>query len=210
MRSLGIGIGLLIGVVGFAVAAEYGWKELFNGKDLTGWVGKGWIVEDGAIARKAGGMLYSAEQYGDFVLDLEFKISKGGNSGVFVRTGDMKDPVQTGFEIQVFDSVGKTKLGKHDCGALYDALAPAKNVQKPLDQWNRMVITCKGNRITVEMNGEQILDADLDKWTESRKNPDGSPNKFNTPLKDFPRKGYIGLQDHGSPVWYRNIKVKAL
>jgi len=73
-----------------------------------------------------------------------------------------------------------------------------------------MTITARANNIYVVMNGEQIIDMDLNLWTEPHKNPDGSTNKFNTAYKDMPRTGHIGFQDHGDPVWYRNIKIKPL
>ena len=87
---------------------------------------------------------------------------------------------------------------------------PSKNTAKGPGQWNHAVITCKGAKITVVMNGEQIVDADLDRWNTPRKNPDGSRNKFRTALKDFPREGHIGFQDHGKPVWYRKVRIKPL
>ncbi len=73
-----------------------------------------------------------------------------------------------------------------------------------------MTITAEANKIYVVMNGEEIIDMDLDQWTEPHKNPDGTPNKFNTAYRDMPRAGHIGFQDHGDPVWYRNIKIKPL
>ena len=74
-----------------------------------------------------------------------------------------------------------------------------------------MTITTKGSMITVVMNGESIIIMDVDQWTESHKNPqDGSKNKFNNAIKDFPRVGHIGFQDHGKPVWYRNVTITSL
>ena len=73
-----------------------------------------------------------------------------------------------------------------------------------------MTITAEANKIYVVMNGEEIIDMDLDLWTEPHKNPDGTPNKFNTAYRDMPRVGHIGFQEHGDPVWYRNIKIKPL
>jgi hypothetical protein len=194
--------------------AEKGWIRLFNGKDLSGWKARpnGWAVEEGGVLarRKGAGYIWTEQPYGDFILDLEFKLAKGTNSGIFIRTANTRNAVQTGIEVQVLDSFGKAKVGKHDCGAVYDCLAPAKNAVKKPGEWNRIQVTCKGPKIEVVLNGEQVVDMDLDKWTQARRNPDGSRNKFGTAYKDMPRRGHIGFQDHGKPVWYRNIRLKCL
>ena len=189
-----------------------GFVALFNGKNLDGWNAKpnGWAVVDGVLTRKPrSGYIWSKESFGDFVLCAEVKVSRGCNSGIFFRT-DPKNAVQGGFEIQVFDTTGKTKLGKHDHGALYDALAPSANPAKPVGEWDRFIITCKGPKITVSINGKQVVNANLDDWTTGNKNPDGSRNKFKTALKDLPRTGHIGFQDHGPNVWFRNVYLKKL
>jgi hypothetical protein len=174
-------------------------------------------VEDSVIALKGrtdrqehnDNYLWTPVTYGDFVLDLEFRVIQGTNSGVFIRTSDPRDPVQTGIEIQVGSSAPGRPLGRGSVGGIYDLVAPKTNPLK-LDDWNRYVITCEGPKISVVLNGELVSQANLDLWTEAHKNPDGTPNKFDRPLKNYPRTGYIGLQDHGSPVWYRNIRVKRL
>ncbi|HLF95193.1 MAG TPA: family 16 glycoside hydrolase, partial [Planctomycetota bacterium] len=71
-------------------------------------------------------------------------------------------------------------------------------------------VTCRGSRVAVVLNGEPVVDMDLDRWTEPLKNPDGSKNKFPRAMKDFARSGYIGLQDHGRPVWYRGLRIRRL
>jgi hypothetical protein len=116
---------------------------------------------------------------------------------------------QTGIEVQISDSYGK-EPNTHSCGAVYDCLAPSKNMEKKSGEWNHIIITAKENKINVVMNDEQIIDMDLDLWTEAGKNPDGTKNKFRTAYKDMPREGHIGFQEHGHPVWYRNIKIKVL
>ena len=187
------------------------WKSLFDGKDLSGWQnasggkpGAGWVIQDGAAVReKQAGDIWTKERFGNFVLDLEFKTE--GNSGIFIRTGNPRDCVQTGLEIQVLDP--QRAPSKHSCGALYDALAPTKEMTKK-GQWSHAVITAAGSKLTIVMNGEKIIDTDLDRWDTPRKNPDGTPNKYNKALKDFPREGHIGLQDHGAKVSYRNIKIQ--
>ncbi|HEX7572514.1 MAG TPA: DUF1080 domain-containing protein, partial [Bacteroidota bacterium] len=97
-----------------------------------------------------------------------------------------------------------------DCGAIFDCLAPSANAVRPPGEWNHYTITCKGSMITVVLNGRQVIAMDLNRWTEAHKNPDGTPNKFNTAYKDMPRVGNIGLQYHGHPVWYRNVKILTL
>ena len=186
-------------------------EKLFDGSNFDAWKmnkTNGWVIEDDTMALKEGGDIWTKERFGDFVLDLEFKVSSECNSGIFFRTADLKDPVQTGIELQVLDSAGKPNPDKHDSGAMYDLLEPSSNTMKSDGEWNHVIITCKDNLIKVNMNGTQIIDMDLDKWTIPQKNPDGTNNKFKTALKDFSRDGHIGFQDHGHPVWYRNVKIK--
>jgi hypothetical protein len=190
-----------------------GWVLLFDGKTPEGWTNlKPANIEDGCINPNKSGnyVTFAKEKYGNFVLSCDFKVSKGCNSGIFIRTGEAKDPVQTGIEIQVFDSAGKEKMSKHECGAIYDLVAPTKNTMKPAGEWNHMEITCDKSKIKVALNGETIAEADLDQWTEAGKSPDGTKNKFTKALKDFPREGLLGFQDHGQPCWFKNVKLKKL
>ena len=189
-----------------AAAGGDGFRQMFNGKDLTGWKTTGnWIVEkDNVIALKPrpgerGWQRYDAyltteRKYKDFIIDLEFKFNKGGNSGVFLRVADPKSQVKSGFEVQILDTHGKKKVGAHDCGGVIGTAAPSKNMVKPAGQWNRYTITCIGHQLKVVLNGEQIIDLDLSK---SR-------------LKDRPPAGYIGFQDEAKFIWYRNVRIKEL
>jgi len=189
-----------------------GYQLLFNGKDLKGWHRTsagygGWRVEDGAICLdKGGGMLYADGEYDNFVLKIDFKMSKGCNSGVFLRVGDPKNEVQTGLEVQVQDDAGK-KPNRNSCGSIYDLVAPTKDKVKPAGEWNTYVITCNKNRITVELNGEKITEINVDEWDKPEQRPDGTKHKYKKAIKDFPRKGLIGMQDHGQAVCYKNIKL---
>jgi len=190
-----------------------GFVTLFDGKDLSAFEPDGnWAVEDGGVlARKGGGSgcLWTRERYGDFVLDLEFKTARNTISGVHLRSTDARN-WYSGLEVKLVDSSGKDKPGTHDCGAIYDCLAPSKNAVKKSGEWNRMVITCRANKVGVVLNDEPVIDMDLDLWTTARKNPDGTANKFPQAQKDRPRKGFIGFQNHGLPIWCRNIRIKAL
>ena len=226
MRGTGLWLWITLWVCTTATAQQYntlspheqrsGWKLLFNGQDLSGWTvadnPDAWRVEDGTIycTGKGGGMLYSNEQYRNFVLRIDFKMSPNANSGVFVRIWDRNDPVNTGMEIQILDSYGKPNVGKHDCGALYDIVAPLKNVARPAGEWNSLSIVCQDSHVVAFMNGEKIVDVDLSQWTEAGKNPDGTANKFKYAYKEMVKPGYIGLQNHGHEVWFRNIKIRPL
>jgi len=189
-----------------------GWPDLFAA-DLSNADFKpgGWVMEQGVLSAKDHETLWTKKSYGNFVLDLEFKVAKGANSGVFLRTGDPKN-VLSAFEIQVHETTDGTKYGM--VGALYDAKAPAGNPAKPAGEWNRFTITCRDSRLSLVFNGIQALDLDLNDWTEARKNPDGTPNKFPKALKDYSRTGPIGFQGiHGREaalVWFRNIKIQEL
>ncbi len=201
---LGIGFALLCGNV--ASAADEGFTPLFNGHDLSGWHTTGnWKVEPGGVVTleprpgEEGWQRYSAylttdRKYKDFILDLEFKIEKDGNSGVFLRVGDPSSQVDTGFEVQILDTYGLEKPTNHDCGGVIGAMAPSKNMVKPPGQWNHYTITCQGPHVKVVFNGQQVIDLDLRK----------------SPLKDRPPEGYIGFQDEAKRVWYRNVRIKKL
>ena len=184
-------------------AGDDGFVALFNGKNLDGWQTSGkWVVEkDGSlrlIPRPRGlglfrhrNYLWTKKPYGDFVLDLEFKIEKGGNSGVFFRASSSRSYL----EAQIYDSAARTKSLRHtDAGGLVDIVAPSKNASKPAGQWNRMVVTCKGKKVQVKLNGQEVVDIDLAKKSRGAVSATGN----------------IGLQDNGDRVWFRNIRIKQL
>ena len=187
-----------------------GFVTLYNGKDLTGWKTTGnWIPQkDGSLLihprpgekgwQRYDAYLTSEKKYKDFILQVEYKYPKGGNSGVYFRIADPKDPVKTGIECQILDSSGKPddKMGHHDHGGIIRTVGPTKNMSKKPGEWNKMVVTCKGHHLQVNLNGEDIVDIQLDK----------------TPVKDRPLEGFISLQDHGEPnnLHFRNIRIKEL
>jgi hypothetical protein len=189
-----------------------GWKNLFE-PDLSNALFSpgGWVVEDGQLVAKAGGTIWTKESYGNFVLDLEFKVAKAANSGVFLRTGDIKD-VLSAFEIQIHETTDGAQYGM--VGALYNAKAPDKEVAKPAGEWNHYTITCRDSHLILVFNGSRVLNIDLNDWKEANQNPDGTRNKFPVALKDYARVGPIGLQGlHGkeaAPVWFRNLKIQVL
>ncbi|MEM8487616.1 MAG: family 16 glycoside hydrolase [Bacteroidota bacterium] len=203
--------------------SEEGWETLFNGEDLTGWLtgpNNKFVVEDGELTVKRDNpdgqehnldYLWTTGRYDDFILDLEFKVVDGTNSGVFFRTDDVMDPVWTGLEVQVTSSHGHNGITRTGtAGAIYDMLAPTKNAVNPSGEWNTYRLKCVDSKIQVWLNEEHVVDMDIAHWREAHMNPDGSRNKFPTPGTAFAREGHIGLQDHGKPVWYRNIRIKRL
>lgn len=193
--------------------SQQGWKLLFNGSDLSNWTDTaGWSVKDGALhtSGRGSGLIYTVDQFQDFELKVDFKMSKGANSGVFIRLWDKPDWLNTGIEVQILDTADKQTMGKHDCGAIYDIQAPLANAAKPAGEWNTYHIIAKGQRIAVILNGHMVNQIDLNKWTEPGKNPDGTANKFKYAYKEMTKKGWIALQNHGNEVWFKNIKVKPL
>ncbi len=203
--------------------SDDGWETLFNGEDLAGWLtgeNNKFTVEHGELTVKRDNpdgeehnldYLWTEGTYGDFILELEVKVIEGTNSGVFFRTSDVMDPVYTGLEIQVTSSHGHQGVSKtRTAGAVYDLMEPRTNAINPPGEWNEYRLTCKGSRIQVDVNNERAIDMDIARWRVPHTNPDGTWNKFSTPGTAFARSGHIGLQDHGQPVWYRNIRVKRL
>jgi hypothetical protein len=195
-----------------------GWKLLFDGESLDRWKTNAGQpskapVQDGCINPHGCGdyMLAYDEKLDDFILSLDFKMSKHCNSGVFLRTFPLVAGGDVGFnglECQVFDSTGN---GIQEMAAIYDLVAPRRNALKPQGEWNHMAIECRGSIINVELNGEHVTHMNLDEWDKPGKRPDGSDHKFGKIVwKDHARAGYIGLQDHGHDCWYKNIKLLPL
>jgi hypothetical protein len=188
-----------------------GWtvREYANVRQLAP-EGVKWRVDDegvlhgpGATADGAGSWLLSEKQYGDFVLDFEFKLPEQGNSGVGLRVPLRGSPATDGLEAQMVDGryYGERKVGPVELtGALYKLVPPRVQAYKP-DEWNHYRITCRGPVVRLELNGQAVLDIDLDRQT--RKPERGKPPK------DRPRRGRIGFQDisRGGHVQIRNATI---
>jgi len=196
-----------------------GWILLFDGKSLDDWMTSNGgtsnrPIEEHSINPHGSGhyMLVHRQLWENFVLALDFRISQGCNSGVFVRTFPLqprsrKDVGYNDIEIAIDDTA---TAGYHDTGAIYDLARPSKNAMKPAGEWNHLKVTCDKSLIVVRLNGEQVTEVDLNQFDRPELRPDGSRHKFDLAFKDHPRKGYIGLQDHGSDCWFKNIKLKPL
>lgn len=168
---------------------------------------QGWAFEGGVLTSKGKGDIWTRERYGNFMLLLEFKCEEKTNSGVFIRCGDKADWLHSSIEVQILQNNEEYENDKHHCGGIFDCVKPFTQEVKKAGEWNEMLITAKDNCIYVMLNGKQVVGMDLNKWTEPHKNPDGTPNKFKNAYKDMPREGHIGLQYHGQPIAFRNLKI---
>jgi hypothetical protein len=188
-----------------------GSKSAFNGKDLKNWAGAVDCceVKDGAIVwkEKKGGMIYTKEQYSNFVARLEFKLPPGGNNGLAIRCSDKGNAAYDAMcELQVLDDNYEKVRGKIDPrqahGSAYGMVPAARGYQRPIGEWNYQETTVKGSTIKVELNGTIILDCDLSTVTETMGNKP-HPGKDRT-------SGHFGFAGHSDPVEFRNISIKRL
>lgn len=177
--------------------------------------GAQWLVEQGVLhgSNPRGTWLVSEAEYGDFVLEFEWKLGERGNSGVALRSPMHGDPAFDGLELQMVDPryfpPDQKTLPSELTGSLYRSSAPSKQVFKPTD-WNRYEITCRGSHMKVVLNGETIQDLNLDEQTARPLRHDGSEAPA---LKDRPRHGHIGFQElsrGGGHVEIRNVRIKVL
>lgn len=211
---------------------KQGWTLLFNGKDFTGWrqcnstgMAPNWVIEDEAMkvftapgkkpGHGAGGdILYKEKKFKNFELSVDWKTSKMGNSGIFyyVREVPGKPIYYAAPEVQVLDNVDATdnKLANHLAGSLYDMLPADPKTVKPAGEWNTIVIKVKDGKVTHTQNGKKVVKYTL--WSK-----EWDDMVANSKFKDFQgfqegisHEGYIGLQDHGYPIWFRNIKIREL
>ncbi|MEX1023866.1 MAG: DUF1080 domain-containing protein [Planctomycetota bacterium] len=196
------------------------WRALFDGTDPSQhWRGfrkdefpAGWVAEDGCLVmRGGGGDIVSREEFDDFELSLEWRVTEAGNSGVFFRVDEEHDYVwQTGPEMQVLDDERHVdgKEPKTSAGSNYALHAPSVAAVRPAGEWNVARLVVEGDRVEHWLNGERIVDYRLwsDEWEALVQ-----ASKF-AGMPDYGRnlRGHIALQDHGDLVWFRNLKVRRL
>lgn len=194
------------------------WRDLFAADLSDAQFPPGvWTVKDGELTASEDQIIWTRGDHSDFALDFEFKTGPDANSGVLVYATDTGKWVKNSVEIQLLDDAGP-KWAKADpkwkCGAIFGCLAPSKSMAKPAGEWNRCTITCRGRLIEVLLNGEKVTSMDMSQWTSPTHNPDGSskPPWLSTPFSTHPTRGKIGFQGKhgGSPVWFRNIKIRDL
>jgi lysophospholipase L1-like esterase len=185
-----------------------GWSPLFNGTDLTGWEQIGsesWNVEDGVLYTEGGegGWLSTDKEYGDMELALEFRVPADGNSGVFIRAPREGNPAFEGFEVQILDDDTEIFGALQPwqlTGSVYAVAAPSRDATLPADTWQAMRIRCEGSRVVVVLNDVPTVNVDLSTATS---HAEAHPGLQRT-------QGYIGLQNHGSRLDFRNIRIRAL
>jgi len=211
---------------------QAGWVLLFNGKDFTGWrqydgttMPKNWIIEDDAMKvflgegkesgqGANGDVIYSAKKFKNFELSIDWKASKMANSGIFfnVREVSGRPIYDAAPEIQILDNEEATdnKVASHLAGSLYDMIAADPKTVNPVGQWNTIVVKVQNGKATHIQNGVKVVEYEL--WT-----PDWDELVENSKFRTFPgfiegisEEGFIGLQDHGYTVWFRNIKIREL
>ena len=209
-----------------------GWVLLFNGKNFDGWrqcngteMPANWVIEDNTMkvftgegkkpGQPSGGdILFGNEKFKNFELSIDWKAGKMANSGIFynVREVPGKPIYYAAPEIQVLDNKDATdnKVASHLAGSLYDMIAADPKTVNPAGEWNNCVIKLKDGKVTVSMNGTEVVK--YTHWT-----PEWDKMVQNSKFKTFPgftegisKEGFIGLQDHGYTVWFRNIKIKEL
>ena len=216
-----------------------GWKLLFDGKTTNGWkgylkdtVGTSWRIEEEALYLHSdrqedwawkpddGGYVMTVDEYENFDLRLQWKISDCGNSGIIyhaIESEDYNEPWKTGLEMQVLDNKchPDSKIIKHRAGDLYDLIAADPETVRPAGEWNDVRIVSNGNMIQHWLNGEKVVE--VERYSEAWKEVLSKSKFANPEHSDYSpdygiaAKGHIVLQDHDdSNVWYRNIKIKEL
>jgi hypothetical protein len=209
-----------------------GWSLLFNGKNFDGWrqcngteMPKNWKIDKGTMnvftgeGKKPGqgangDILFSTKKFKNFELSVDWNAGKAGNSGIFFNVREVPgQPIYYAApEIQILDNVDASdnKIASHLAGSLYDMIAADPKTVKPAGSWNTIVIKVKDGVVTHTQNGVKVLTYTM--WT-----PEWDAMVAKSKFKTFPgftegiaKEGYIGLQDHGYPIWFRNIKIREL
>ena len=200
-----------------------GWQLLFDGKTTVGWHGYNmqgipdvWTVEDGCFTiNEEGGHesqdIITNSIYRNFAFTVEFKLSPGSNSGIIfqvVESPKYQFPYETGPEFQLADPASRFGTPEQSIGANYGMYAPTAKPSNPAGEWNRLLLVVNGNKVTHILNGVEIVNYEKysDEWTKLR----NSGKWVDFPDYGISDEGHISLQNHGSKLWFRNIKIKQL
>jgi hypothetical protein len=228
MRHVHLSLAVYFSLLGASYAAEAvppeshpdssAWENLFA-EDLSDAIFPTdvWWWEEGVLTASKDEVIWTSQKYGDCIIDLEFKNADGTNSGVFLHCSDVKNHVPNSVEVQIADPFSKKWQDAEPswrCGAMFGRQPAAKQVCKKPGEWNRMTITCLGQKIYVLLNGVQVNEMDMAKFTSAKTNPDGTeaPGWLSTPVANLDHEGHLGLQGkHGdAPIFFRNLKIKPI
>jgi hypothetical protein len=176
-----------------------------------------WKDSNGVITAYKDECIWSKVQYDDFILDLDFQTADGTNSGVIVHATEIVEWIPHSVEIQIADDYSK-EWSKADptwqCAAIFGHKAATNKSLKPAGEWNHYTITCKGKMITIVLNGTKVNECNMDDYTSSKTNPDGTniPSWLSNPMSTLPLHGHVGLQGKhaGAPIYFKNVKIKSL
>jgi hypothetical protein len=197
-----------------------GWRLLFDGSSLAGWrgyqtqqPGAGWKAVDGALTRvDKGGDLMTVDQFADFELRIDWKLAKGGNSGIFFHVAEKggDQAYFTGPEMQVLDNSGHKDgaNGLTSAGSNYAVHAPVRDVTRPPGEWNEARLLVKGPHVEHWLNGVKLLEYEL--WSADWEARVKASKFGKIPTYGREKTGHIAIQDHGDPVAFRNIKIRPL
>ena len=194
--------------------SEDGFKKLFNGQNLDGWVGnkQAYVAVNGMIVVDpngggSGGNLFTVEEYSDFVFRFEFQLTPGGNNGLGIHAPLGGDIAYKGKEIQILDNTAAKYANLQPYqyhGSVYGIIPAKRGFLKPVGEWNKQEVRVQGSKITIVLNGTTIVDGD---FKEASKN--GTMDKKEHPGLQRSR-GHIGFLGHGDVVRFRNIRIKDL
>ncbi|MDP6479953.1 MAG: DUF1080 domain-containing protein [Phycisphaerales bacterium] len=195
-----------------------GWALLFDGEQASAWRGyrkrdlpAGWVVKGGILVREGGGDIITREQFDDFDLYVDWKVEKGGNSGIFFNGGEEGGAIwETAPEMQILDNLGHANglTALQSAGANYGLHAPPVDSSRVAGKWNRARIRVQGDHVQYWLNGVKTADYVL--GSEDWKARVAGSKFTNMPMYGTKSKGHIGLQDHGDPVSFRNIRIRRL
>ena len=192
-----------------------GWKNLFGNNLSKAIYNKSiWKDSSGVITASKDDAIWSFDEYDDFILDLDFQNADGTNSGVIVHATDIVEWIPNSVEIQIADDYSKQwskAAPTWQCAAIFGRKPATNKSLKPAGEWNHFTITCKGKMISIVLNGTLVNECNMDDFTSSKVNPDGSsvPSWLKNPMSTLALRGHIGLQGKhaGAPIYFRNVKV---
>ncbi len=200
---------------------QEGWRLLFDGETLAGWRGyrmdappPAWSAVDGALHFRPGapgGDLITVERFRDFELRLEWKVEAGGNSGIFFHVVEDYDwAYESGPEMQVLDNDGHPDGANPltSNGSNYALHAPVNPPLRPVGEWNEVMIRVEGPQVEHWLNGAKVVEYEL--WTDEWKALVAGSKFVEMPGYGLAREGHIAVQDHGDPVWYRNVQIREI